>query len=345
MPRRCVALFSGGLDSTLALALMVREGLEVVACHGTHVFSPKTDTEEGRAALRERALRLGAVEIRFFDVTPDMIALTKNPRYGYGSHLNACLDCRMLTIAHGRQVLADTDASFLVSGEVVGQPPMSQRRDAMATVDKHVRELGLEGLLLRPLSAQRLAQTTPEREGWVDRTRLYGFSGRNRKPQMALARELGITDYPTPAGGCLLTDPGFAVRLGDLMEHMPEWGANDVRLLRVGRHIRLTPQTKLIASRRDVENAELERLAGAADLLYITMPRPGAIVMLRGAHTPEAGRAAAGLAVYYSKHRAAGTATVLRWQAGNEAARQELGSVPVLDPAMLGDRTLGNPSA
>ncbi len=343
MSPKCIALFSGGLDSTLALAVIARQDVEVIAFHATHVFNPRTDQDEGRQMLAARAMSLGAREIIFREASSGMINLTKAPAHGYGKNLNACLDCRMLTIGMGGKVMDETGADFIISGEVVGQRPMSQRRDAMSILDRHLENTGLAGKLLRPLCARQLEPTIPETSGMVDREKLYGFSGRSRKPQMALAAELGISDYPTPAGGCLLTDAGFCMRLKDLMDNQPGWNEQDARLLRVGRHFRLTLRTKIIASRRDVENDALEKLAASTDTLFITRDRPGAIVMIRGEAGDEARRIAAGLAVYYSKFRNAGKAGVSCWQPGSGYdERRNLGVQPVIDPADLGEMYIGH---
>ena len=188
---------------------------------------------------------------------------------------------------------------------------------------------------MRPLSAKRLPPTLPETRGWIDRERLRDFQGRTRKPQMALAAELGITEYATPAGGCLLTDPGFGNRLRDLATHMPEWGADDARLLRVGRHFRIGPATKIVASRCAEEGDAIEALARPGEPLFLTRERPGALILVRGVCDAEAERLAAGLAVHYSKFREAGAGPVERWPAGSPEARAALGEIARIDPSAL----------
>ncbi len=333
MTKRAVALFSGGLDSCLALALVARQGVEMIVYHGYSAFVPATTEAEGRAALAERARRLGAREVVFRDQTEAMIAFTKQPRFGYGQNLNACLDCRLLTMAQGGEVRQEYGADFLVSGEVLGQRPMSQRADAMRRVDREVEKLGLGGLVVRPLSAKLLDPTVPEEQGWVRREDFYAISGRSRKEQIALAAQLGITDYPTPAGGCLLTDPGFAQRLEQLMARKPDWTAADVHLLRVGRHYLLPNGARLVASRKEAENDRLEELARPDDALFITREKPGAIVLLRGGNEAD-WPWAAGLAVYFSKFRAAGVGPVGTWPGGGGPAR-EWPEMAVVDPQNL----------
>lgn len=314
MPRTCIALYSGGLDSLLVVRLMASQDLNVVAMHTVNCFHGTQNLEDKKRRLRETALAMGAKDIVFPDITQDVIEVTKHPQHGYGRHLNACIDCRLRTVAAGFRHMTEIGADFVASGEVVGQRPMSQRRDAMALADRRIAAWGHVGLFLRPLSAKLLEPTTPEKEGWVAGNLLYDISGRSRDRQMALAAELGITDYPSPAGGCLLTDPGFGERLAVLVEFNPEWTANDAELLKVGRHFQITPETRIIASRREEENFRLRELSTPDDRFYINCERNGAVVMLRGAATPEAEAAAAGLAVYYSKMREMGEARVASWR-------------------------------
>ena len=324
MPRSCVTLLSGGLDSLLALRLMTLQGLAATAVHTINCFHGSEAAEARKERLRADALRLGARDIVFPDITDEVIAVTRAPRFGYGRHRNACIDCRLRTIAAGFRVMREVAADFVASGEVVGQRPMSQRRDAIAIADREIASWGFPGLLLRPLSAKLLEKTVPEAEGWVDQGRLYAISGRSRGEQMALARELAIGPYPAPAGGCLLTDAGFSARLGDLMRFHPGWGAADVELLKVGRHFLPAERTRIVASRNEAENARLEELARPDDLFYINAERNGAVVMLRGEATAAAETLAAGLAIHFSRMREAGHARVARWRlAPGETDRSE----------------------
>jgi len=312
MPKLCIVLFSGGLDSALALRLVASLGVDVVAVHCRHAFHAVKDPELATEALRRRALELGAKDILFPDVAHDLVNLVKRPRYGLGKNMNPCLDCRLLTIAQGKYAMDQLGGDFIASGEVLGQRPMSQRRDAMNTVDRHVRDMGIEGRLLRPLSALLLPPTLPETEGWIDREKLMGIGGRGRKPQMELAARLGVKDYPNPAGGCLLTDPGYAARLRDLAAHEPDWAPADAELLKIGRHF-WYGKTLVVASRDDVENGRLRAFARPDDRFYLAAERPGAVVLARGPASDEADGAAMGLALHYSKMRDAGEADVWFW--------------------------------
>lgn len=344
MPRTCVVMCSGGLDSLLALGSMVRQGLRTIAFHGVSVFHDKAEDEGHLDRLRAQLLRIGADEVVFRDQTDAMIAFTNHPRFGYGKHLNACIDCRIMTIATAKTVMDETKADFIASGEVIGQRPMSQRRDAMRTVEREIASLGLDGLLLRPLCAKLLDPTIPETEGWVDRESLFDFEGRNRKPQMALAREWGITDYPTPAGGCLLTDEGFSNRLRDLMENTPGWSADDVRLLRIGRHYRISPATKIVVCRNEDEANRIKELTRPGDTFLSISDRPGALVLVRGLMDDEARRIATGLAVHYSKLRNDDTARVHAWPAETDLSkveRDDLGLCARVDPNAVQNLYIG----
>ena len=189
-------------------------------------------------------------------------------------------------------------ASFIITGEVLGQRPMSQRRDAMRLIEK---EAGLEGFIVRPLSAKFLPATIPEERGWVDRERFLNISGRSRKPQIKMAKQFGIHDYPCPAGGCLLTDPGFARRMRDLMAHHPDFALNDVHLLKFGRHFRLSPSIKLVVGRHEDDNQKIQAFSQDGDLLMKALGTPGPLSLLRGGTGSEEIEKAAAITVRYGK--------------------------------------------
>jgi Predicted tRNA(5-methylaminomethyl-2-thiouridylate) methyltransferase, contains the PP-loop ATPase domain len=338
MTKSCIVLLSGGLDSLLVVRLMTLQGLRVTALHSVNCFHGVQRIEEKKEKLQYAALALGAQEIVFPDMTEDVVALTKRPRHGYGKHLNACIDCRLRTVAAGFACLKEKGADFVVSGEVVGQRPMSQRRDAITLANREIAAWGFEGLLLRPLCAKLLEKTVPEREGWVDERYLYDISGRGRERQMALAEELELGAYPAPAGGCLLTDPGFSAKFAVLMRFKPDWDGADIELLKVGRHFQITPTTRIIASRREEENYQLRDLSTPEDVFFINAERNGAVVMLRGDVTDEARTMAAGLAVHYSKMRDEGSARVEMWRivSGEDTIEREFEAVAV-DPDVLRD--------
>ncbi len=335
MPRSCVVLLSGGLDSLLVLKLMVNQGLNVIAMHSINCFHSTEKTADLKERLTASAARLGATDIVFPDITEEVIACVRNPRYGYGKNLNPCIDCRLKTVETGFAVMQERGADFVVSGEVVGQRPMSQRRDAMGMADKIIAGWGYGGLFLRPLSAKLLPTTIPEKEGWINQDCLFSISGRGRYMQMELAEKLDLGEYPCPAGGCLLTDAGFSNRLADLIRFKPDWTARDAELLKVGRHFLLNENTRIIASRREEENYQLQELSRPEDILFINDEKNGAIVMLRGDCTPENKAIAAGMAVYFSKMREDGKARVEFWRGGPVGADKGMMEAIAVDPEKI----------
>jgi len=204
------------------------------------------------------------IPLRIVNVTKDFLEVLKSPKHGYGSNINPCIDCRILMLKKARELMEELGAKFLITGEVLGQRPMSQRRDAMHIIE---REAGVKGIVLRPLSARLLEPTIPETEGWVDREKLLSISGRGRKPQMELAQRYDIKDYPCPAGGCLLTDPAFSRRIRDLIDH-DELVMEDIQLLNHGRFFRLSDKAKLVVGKNQHENEILESLSAAGDYLF-----------------------------------------------------------------------------
>ncbi|MFH0911565.1 MAG: tRNA 4-thiouridine(8) synthase ThiI [Planctomycetota bacterium] len=307
-PRTAVSLFSGGLDSALAACLVKEQGVRVVAFHLVNAFGRMAADGGAHPGVRAGAKEAG-VELHVENSTEDMIRMVRAPRYGFGKHLNPCIDCRMNTLLRAEAFRGEIGADFLVSGEVLGQRPMSQNRQALELID---RKTGLGEILLRPLSARLLAPTKPEREGWVERERLLAIRGRSRTEQLALARRYGLTKYGAPAGGCLLTDANFCRKLKALMAERPDFTAADIGLLRVGRHFRAPPASpgalpaRIVSGRDHAENLLLELLAREGGLLFQAAAAPGSLVLLRPAEDPAHRQAAAGLAVYYSKLREEG---------------------------------------
>jgi tRNA U34 2-thiouridine synthase MnmA/TrmU len=270
-PVKAIAMISGGLDSTLALALVRRQGIEVKAVNFYTGFCiTETQRRKGGRAdgtiPRNEALRAAAdleVEIEYVDLSDSgYLDMLVAPRYGYGANANPCVDCRIFMMSRARTIMEAEGADFVFTGEVLGQRPKSQRRDTLRIIE---RESGLDGRLLRPLSARLLPPTIPEKEGLVDRERLLDISGRSRHRQMELAKELGVVDWPQPAGGCCyLTDESFGKKFFDILDAREAAGEErrirreDVVLLSTGRHFRLSPRAKLIVGRTEVENALLE---------------------------------------------------------------------------------------
>lgn len=293
--RRALALVSGGLDSALAMKLLLDQGIELVAVHFVNPFDDPQAAEGGRA--KRNAARMG-VPFKLVAKGPDFVSVLREPRHGYGSGVNPCIDCRIYTFSKARELMAELGASFLVSGEVLGQRPMSQMRPQLGMIE---RQAGLEGLLLRPLSAKLLEPTLPEQDGRVDRERLLDISGRSRARQLALAREYGLRGITSGAGGCLLTDVNYAKRVRDLYEFRSEIELADYRLLAVGRHFRLDPETKLIASRMESECDKLLPFVTPGRTLYVPESFAGPSVLLEGAATARNERRALQLLASYSK--------------------------------------------
>ncbi len=264
--RRAVALISGGLDSLLAAKVVQEQGVHVEGINfftgfcvegHTHAIRKKDRAKPKRNNALWVAEQLG-MKLHIVDIVEEYKEVLLHPKYGYGANLNPCLDCKIFMVKKALEWIEKNDFDFIITGEVVGQRPMSQRKDTMPVVSKHS---GADDLLLRPLSARNLPETKPEREGWVDREKLYDFSGRTRKPQMALAKEFGIEDYAQPAGGCcFLTDEQYSHKLADLWQARGsrEYDMDDIMLLKVGRHLRPAPHFKLIISREEGEGNFLQ---------------------------------------------------------------------------------------
>lgn len=294
---RAIGLLSGGLDSMLAVRVLREQGVDVLAVAFTTPFFG--------SARAEKAAALLGVPVRVIDITDVHFEIVKNPRHGRGRNMNPCIDCHALMLRTAGRVLEAEGYDFLFTGEVLNERPMSQNRAALDIVAK---ESGYPDLILRPLSARLLRPTKPEGEGLVDRDRLLALHGRSRKSQMELARTYGIADYPSPAGGCLLTDPGYSRRLRELLDHDPDPALDDVRLLSLGRHFRLGPHTKLILGRNKLENDRLDALVtpGDATLFVVDVMGPtgllrGPLAFARGKPVDDAAmRLAAALCVRYS---------------------------------------------
>lgn len=268
MKRKALALFSGGLDSILAVRLMQEQGIEVEAVSFVLPFFSCSGDGTERDQEAARVARQLGIPIRVISFGSEFLELIRNPLHGYGKAVNPCIDCRIHMLVKAKEQMVKCGADFIITGEVLGQRPMSQRRDTMRVVE---RESGLEGLLLRPLSARHFEPTIPEHEGWVDRERLAAIKGRSRKEQMRLADELGVTEYPNPDGGCLLTEISFAPKVRDLFEHCDRLDPRDFRLLRIGRHFRLGERCKLIIGRDERDNQRLEQalLPGETSLRWM----------------------------------------------------------------------------
>ena len=251
---KAIALFSGGLDSTLAMKLIIDQGIEVLAVNISTGFG---STKDRREHMESMCSQVGA-EFKIIDIQNEYLQdVLFGPKYGYGKHFNPCIDCHAKMFAVAKRIMEVEGASFLISGEVMGQRPMSQNKDALQTV---LDEGDVNGLLLRPMSAKALKPTIPEEKGWVDREKLEGITGRSRDRQLALAKEIGLADFESPGGGCLLTDANFATKMFDFTAHEKHFEVRDIPLMKFGRHLRLNEGAKLVVGRNQEENEHLQNI-------------------------------------------------------------------------------------
>lgn len=310
MNKKAVALLSGGLDSTLAVKLMLEQEIELFAINFLTSFC--TCTKRGGCSEARKVAEKFNLKYKIVNLGEEYFEIIKNPKHGRGSGMNACIDCRILTFKKAADYMKEVGAFFIVTGEVLGQRPMSQQLIMLKKIEK---ESGLEGLVVRPLCAQLLEPSIPEIEGIIDRNKLLNISGRSRKPQMALAKEFNINDYPCSAGGCLLTDKGFSNRLKDLMAHQ-ELSMNEIHLLKVGRHFRLSDEIKLIVGRDQSENDKIITFAQENDILLHAKDIAGPIGLLKGKlnGNVELLNQAASICLRYSDHQNRLPWEVLYWK-------------------------------
>lgn len=292
---RCVALISGGLDSQLAARVMQQQDVEVEALHFTTVFSP---AQNAAAEVAERI----DVRLTVCALQEDYLQVVRNPRFGYGRAANPCLDCRIFMFRRALEFMREVGAEFVVTGEVAGQHSTSQRRRDLDAIAHHS---GLRDRLLRPLSAKVLAATLPEREGWVDRARLYGFFGRGRRGLMQLARDMQIDAIPTPSTGCALSELPYARKVFDLLRHSPHGGVWGFELLKHGRHFRFDDRCKVVVGRNESENRQLADLYEGRGTESAALLAPdgfvGPVALAVGSLSEESLRFASGLVWRFSK--------------------------------------------
>ncbi|MCL2288185.1 MAG: hypothetical protein FWC33_03255 [Candidatus Bathyarchaeota archaeon] len=290
---KAVSLFSGGLDSILATKLILDQGIEVVAFNVKTLFT--TSKREGVSEVESAVLELG-VPLEVVCVDREYIRMLRNPKFGYGKNFNPCIDCKIFILRQAVKFARRVGADFLFTGEVLGERPMSQHGPALRVIEE---EAGLKGKLLRPLSAKLLPETLAEKRGLVDRSKLLGISGRSRKPQFQLAREFGIVNFPSPAGGCLLTCEEYSKKLCDLFEHKKNVSSADVLLLRFGRHFRFGVN-KIVVGRNEAENKFLLSSKGKLDYFFELPDVVGPVSVLQGLKRREALCVAAQLTAFYS---------------------------------------------
>ncbi len=303
---KAVALYSGGLDSTLAIIVMAKHGVKIEALHFytdlipekyLSDFSVRLEADAAKFGFSHHSIHLGD---KFYDII-------KNPKHGYGKNLNPCIDCKILMIREAGRYMRETGADFVISGEVVGQRPMSQMRQTIYMIENRA---GMENLVVRPLSGRILEPTIPEENGLIEREWMLDINGRSRKTQFEMAAEYGLEDYESPAGGCLLTDCNYAVRLEDLMAHNIPMTSGEMFLLRLGRHFRLSYTTKLVVGRDEPDNDAIEELIRPEDYVIEVKDAGSPIAILRGKPTESEIELAAAIVAGYSSVRKDTTVTV-----------------------------------
>lgn len=315
---RVLSLLSGGLDSQLAICVLKDQGLDV---HAITFDSPFFSSRNGRLA----AERLG-VPCHVKGFTADIVSLLRHPPHGFGSQMNPCTDCHSLMVRRAGEMMEAGNFHFISTGEVLNQRPMSQRFDSMNIV---ARESGYKGFLLRPLCARLLPETEPERRGWVDRNKLLSIQGRSRESQLRLAEHYGMKDFPSPAGGCRLTDPNFVRRLRELSEHEGLSGVRSLVLLRYGRHFRLGENIKFILGRNQEDNLFIEGVAELYDLVLKPETVPGPTGLLHFTAREEQIALAAAICARYSDNPS-GSKTVIRVRSARDVRRIE--ALPAAEP-------------
>ena len=279
---KALSLFSGGLDSILATRLVMAQGIDVLAVQFVTPFfnyDVLSDVEAHKTLMLEKY----GISVRVEDISEGYLKLLHNPDHGFGKNFNPCIDCKIMMFRRAKELLKECGASFLISGEVIGQRPMSQRRDTMNVIE---RDSETRSLLLRPLCAQLMKETEPELQGLVDRSKLMKMSGRGRSAQIALAKEYGISDYPTPAGGCVLADPILSRRIKQLYADQSilqaaQVSVLDVRALLVGRQLLLPGGGWLILGRDEQDNERIEALASPEDAILRMEDWPGPTALLK----------------------------------------------------------------
>jgi tRNA-specific 2-thiouridylase len=294
--RQAVALISGGLDSILAARIVMEQDYTVTGLYFTSAFA-KSYGKEGATPAASVCRSVG-IDLRIIDLGQQYIDLVRHPRHGYGKNINPCIDCKIFMLDRAKSVMNEIGAPFLITGEVLGQRPMSQRRDTLSVIE---RDSGLRGRILRPLSAALLPPTQAELEGRVDRSRLMGISGRSRAIQFSLAERYGIQGYSAPAGGCLLTDKNFAEKLRDLFQDRAVIGPEDIRLLTLGRHFKFNDGIKVVLGRNSKENDTLLAMSASNYHLFTPYGFPGPVALLAGPLTAEIKQTVGRLIITYSK--------------------------------------------
>ncbi|PKK84906.1 MAG: hypothetical protein CVT49_01760 [candidate division Zixibacteria bacterium HGW-Zixibacteria-1] len=320
-----IALYSGGLDSSLSILLIMRQGIKVTALTFSHDFSC-VDSERSNPGVDpiEVGKKYG-FDVIHLRLGAEFIDIVRSPVHGYGKNLNPCVDCRIMMLNRAKEYMEKLGADFIITGEVLGQRPMSQMRSSINLVEKMA---GLKGLLVRPLSAGLMDETIPEKNGLLDRSELESISGRSRKRQLELAAEFGLEEFGSPAGGCLLTDVNYCRRLKDLFDHSDVFDKPAVSLLRYGRHFRFDDKTKVIVGRHESDNINLDKYA-QADYVKLEVPDAGSPTTLLIGNADRANlEKAAELTARYSNEKYKAEVRVICTEAGTGKILAELVVTP-----------------
>jgi tRNA-specific 2-thiouridylase len=326
MKTKAIGLLSGGLDSILATKIILDMGIEIIALNFKTPFCC-CDTEE--KCWSESVAQKFNIPLKRVYGAEDYLEIVKNPKHGYGKNMNPCIDCRIFLFKKAKKLMEEIGADFIFTGEVLGERPMSQRLFTMRLIE---RESDLKGKVLRPLCAKLLEPTRVEKEGIVDREKLLSIQGRSRKPQMALAQSYQIEDYPCPAGGCLLTDKNFSLRLKESLKH-GEDSMRNIFLLKIGRHFRLPTKAKVIAGRNQKENEVLLSLSLPSELKFTVDGYKSTYALLLGEPTIEDQTNAARICARYCDEKGLKTLTVKIWS--NSAEKCHKIEVPHLEEDLL----------
>ncbi len=291
---KAIALFSGGLDSTLAMKLIIDQGIDVIACNINTGFGSTKDRYDHMKSMCDQ---VGA-ELRIIDIQSEYLQeVLFDPKHGYGKNFNPCIDCHAKMFEVAKRIMVAEGASFLISGEVLGQRPMSQNKDALQIV---LDESNCDGLLLRPMSAKRLKPTIAEESGLVDREKLEEIVGRNRERQFALAKEFGLKDFESPGGGCLLTDESFTKKMRDYLAY-DNFEIEDIPVIKYGRHMRLPDKAKLVVGRDQVDNEHMKNVKSQKYLHATVAPMAGPYALLSKSATEDEKKLAAKIILTYCK--------------------------------------------
>lgn len=277
MATKAIALMSGGLDSTIAVHMLHDMGIELIGAHFTGPFCQCNRGKGGCISYAKKTADELGIEFMTIPLGSKYIDMVKDPKHGYGSGVNPCMDCRIMMLGQAKKLMEEKGASFVMTGEVLGQRPMSQLKEKLEIIE---RESGLEGLILRPLCGQHMPETIPEKEGLVDRKKMLSIKGRRRREQMDLAEMMAVGDYPCPAGGCILTDKNFASRARDMMAH-DGFELEDIGILKIGRHFRLRSAAKVVVGRDEEENNKLQVMAREDDIFLFPKTTMGPSAVLR----------------------------------------------------------------